>query len=131
MNIIVVDDLEPVALTYKAILVRAGHDVQAFTRPAEAIQHLKTNGSKYDMVITDIYMNETNGLDVIETAKAVNPAMKTLCITGGGGYDQDTSLMQKARYAADYMAFKPIHSTQLVNMVTNLLREVPQRVSAA
>lgn len=131
MNILVVDDLEPVALTYKAILLRAGYEVEAFTKPAEAIEHIQNYGHLYDLVVTDIYMNDFNGLHIIHAAKQANPNIKTLTITGGGGFDQDTSLMQTARVESDYMAFKPIHSGQLTGMVENLLRERKKQINAA
>ena len=131
MNILVIDDLEPVALTYKSILLSAGYEVEAFTRPAEAIEHLQTHGHLYDLVVTDIYMNDFNGLHIIQAAKEANPNIKTLTITGGGGFDQDTNLMTTARAQSDYLAFKPIHSGQLTGMVANLLRDSKQRVSVA
>ena len=123
MNIIVVDDLAPIALTYKAILARAGYEVEAFTHSDEAIAYMQANPTSFDLVITDIYMPETNGVDLIHAARQINPNAKTLCITGGGGFDQDTSLMQQARQIADMLSFKPIHSAQLTNTVNTLMRE--------
>ncbi len=123
MTIMIVDDLSPIALTYKSILMRAGYEAEVFTRSIEAITELQNNPSNYSLVISDIYMNEVNGVAVIATAKQMNPTIKTVCITGGGGFDQDTSLITEAREIADQLVFKPIHSGQLVNIVRTVLGE--------
>ncbi|MAS87114.1 MAG: hypothetical protein CMH30_03930 [Micavibrio sp.] len=122
MNIIIVDDLSPITLTYKAILLREGYEVEAFTKPLEALSYMQQNPDQFDLVLADLYMEEMNGIDIMLAAQNINPNVKTLCITGGGAYDQDTSLMQTARSVADTLAFKPIHSGQLVGMVSNLLK---------
>jgi|TARA_B100001971_G_C18016472_1_gene445090 DNA-binding NtrC family response regulator len=130
MNIVVVDDLAPITLTYKAVLTRAGYDVEAFTRPEEALEYLQSGNAAVDLLITDIYMPEVNGLDLITAAKSVNGATKTLCITGGGGFDQDTSLMQTAREISDQVIYKPIHSVQLVDTVRKLIGTGQQGIAA-
>jgi DNA-binding NtrC family response regulator len=124
MNIIIVDDLSPITLTYKAILLREGYEVEGFTKPLEALSYMQQNPDQFDLVITDLYMDEMNGIDIMLAAKDINPNAKTLCITGGGAYDQDTSLMQTARVVADTLAFKPIHSGQLTGMVSALLKTI-------
>ena len=49
----------------------------------DAVEWLSSLDSEsVDLLITDIYMPEVNGLDLITAAKSVNGATKTLCITG-------------------------------------------------
>ena len=128
MKVLIIDDLAPVALTYKAILVNQGYDVDCYTNPKDALRAIQAKASDYNLMITDIYMDNVNGVELINAMAQANTNARILTITGGGSFDQSTVLMDTARAQSDYMAFKPIHSGQLINMVENLLRQ-PKRTA--
>ena len=80
LEILVVDDEPVVGERLSATLRKDGHDVEAYTDPAEALRTLETK--KFDIVICDIRMGEIDGLQVLERVLAVSPSTKTIMITG-------------------------------------------------
>lgn len=82
-------------------LKKAGYEVAMAASGAEAVEKLKALA--YDLLITDLLMEEITGIDVMRVAKELHPAIKTVvnrfwsrrltcsgCFAGGrhGLYDQ-------------------------------------------
>lgn len=77
-----------------------------------------------DVIITDICMPTVNGLELIETAKSINPDLKVLIISG---YD-DFEYAQKAlRLGVEDYILKPVQAGQLIDILTRVKKELDQR----
>ena len=81
-NILVVEDNAQVAKLFRDILTRAGHHAVVAANGNEAI--LAFGQQAFDLIITDIFMPEKDGLELIREVMAQNPGLKVIAISGGG-----------------------------------------------
>ena len=69
-------------LTFSAGLEAEGYEVDAVTSTHEALTRLANE--TYPIVITDIYIDERSGLDVLRAAQDNHPGCAVIVITGQG-----------------------------------------------
>jgi DNA-binding NtrC family response regulator len=79
-GILIVDDEPVVGERLSASLSKDGHDIEAYTDPAEALRAVEL--ANFDIVICDIRMGEIDGLQVMERVLARSPRTKFIMITG-------------------------------------------------
>ena len=65
LNILVVDDDEPVAASIKYVLRQAGHAVDVFHDGLAAIARLNEHPAHYDVLIADHTMPRMSGLELL------------------------------------------------------------------
>ncbi len=82
MKILIVDDDPGVNEVLELMLTQMGHEVTAVTQGQEAIARLGQD--TYDMVITDVFMPEVSGWEVVEAVKQKSPETPVVLITGWG-----------------------------------------------
>ncbi len=78
--IMVVDDEPLVCKSLKRLLGKAGYDVEAFTDSRIAVEEL--NNKHFDIIITDLMMDNIDGLKLLEIVKEKYPDIKVVIITG-------------------------------------------------
>ncbi|MEW6129296.1 MAG: PAS domain S-box protein [Acidobacteriota bacterium] len=79
-HILVIDDEEIVRRALYSIFENMGHEVAQAAGRDEALQLLA--GSKFDFVITDLAMPDTDGIAIAKEIKALNPETKVLLMSG-------------------------------------------------
>ncbi len=99
-RILVVDDDPALAMTIVMALESEGYEVRE-TASAEGAIELLNEGS-FPIVISDIYMGEKTGLDVLHRAKALNPDGAVILMTGRGTVE--TAVEATKGGAFDYLA---------------------------
>lgn len=110
---LVVDDCDEMRFILREFLAQLGYDAVEATNGAEAIQLLRHG--QFSLVITDLIMPDADGIDVISEARAIQPAVHIVGITGGGDYlclDYCRRLMQQL--GAQSVLAKPITFDQLL-----------------
>ena len=80
LDILILDDEPIVGKRLKPTLMRDGHRVEIFVDPKEAVSRLEQKN--FDIVVTDIRMEELDGIQVLETVTAKSPETKVIMITG-------------------------------------------------
>jgi DNA-binding NtrC family response regulator len=80
LKILILDDETIVGERLGASLEKDGHQLQAFTSPHEAIKSLNEN--LFDIVITDIRMDDVDGIKILELVREKSPRTKVIMITG-------------------------------------------------
>jgi DNA-binding NtrC family response regulator len=80
LDILILDDEPIVGKRLKPTLVRDGHRVEIFVDPKEAVSRLEQKN--FDIVVTDIRMDDMDGIQVLETVTARSPETKVIMITG-------------------------------------------------
>jgi DNA-binding NtrC family response regulator len=79
-KILIVDDEEIVLETMGDDLVEAGFDVKKAKNGAEGISQFKQE--TFDLVISDLRMDEMDGLGVLKEVKRLSPTTPVIIITG-------------------------------------------------
>ena len=75
----------------------------------------------FDLVITDILMPETDGMEVIQTVRRLQPQTRILAMSGGGRNSSDLYLAMAARIGAHKVLAKPFAPEALLRMVRELV----------
>jgi DNA-binding NtrC family response regulator len=113
LEILVLDDEPIVGKRLGPALTKLGCQVEVFDEPRAALARL--GEKRFDVVVTDIRMDDIDGMQVLEKAVAKSPATKVIMITG-------YAMMSLAREAMDKGAFdfiaKPFEPQDLRRVVT-------------
>ncbi len=111
-KILFVEDDPSVILTFQTGLEAEGYPVEAVNSTSDALTRLANDN--YPIVITDIYLDERTGLDVLRASQDYNPGSAVIMITGQG--TMETVMEATERGAFDYIA-KPFDLTRLLTAV--------------
>ena len=111
-RLLVVEDDNSVRATIVDFLELEGYSVDAVASTREAIQRL--NDGSYPIVISDIYLDERTGLDVLDAAKQSNPACAVILMTARG--TMETVMAATRGGAFDYVA-KPFELDRMLDTV--------------
>ena len=82
MTVLVVEDDSNVLAFIDRMLTQSGHTVLAAEDPDQARFVLAEHGGKADLLLVDIVLPGSNGLDFARAARTENPSMKIIFMTG-------------------------------------------------
>lgn len=116
MRILVVDDEVNVRSMIGATLEHQGHQVHLAGSGREALE-LVSQGN-FDLVLTDIVMEDGNGLALLERVRAQHPQMPVIMVTAI--HDISVAIDAMRRGAFDYL-LKPFEREHLVASVLRAL----------
>ena len=120
-KLLLVEDDPALQFTIQTALEENGYAVDAVSTTGEAIERL--SDSAYPIVITDIYIDERTGLDVLDAAKRKDPRCSVILMTGRGTVE---TVMAATRGGAfDYIA-KPFDLDVIIGR-RSARRGLPQR----
>ena len=118
-RILVIDDDDNVRLSVKLALEDADYEVDEAADGAEGMRRLRSQ--PVDLVITDIFMPEKEGLETIDELKRDFPQIKIIAISGGGSMDPQEYLQIARKLGADRSLLKPFDIDLLVKTADELL----------
>jgi CheY-like chemotaxis protein len=78
-RIVIVDDLQTLALLLKELLEAKGYTVVVHDNPILALREILINGAS--LVISDYNMPFMNGIELLQKVKKANPHIKQILIT--------------------------------------------------
>src|ERR1700691_4128371 len=111
-KLLIVEDDQSVRTTMVMCLELEGYTVEAVGSTREAISRL--DEQNYPIVISDIYLDERTGIDVLRTAREQNPDCAVILMTGRGSME---TVMQATQGGAfEYLA-KPFEMMQMIDTV--------------
>ncbi|HLJ49765.1 MAG TPA: sigma-54 dependent transcriptional regulator [Bryobacteraceae bacterium] len=111
-RLLLVEDDSSVRTTVSTFLELEGYAVDAVSSTREALARLQADA--YPIVISDIYLDERTGLDVLETARRQNPGCAVILMTGRGS--METVMAATRGGAFDYIA-KPFELQLMLDTV--------------
>ena len=117
-SILLVDDNELILKALKHFLDRADFNVVAVPNGKEAIEML--DKQKFNVVVTDLMMPFSNGLDVIKKVKEDVAHVGTGIIVVSSIGNEGT-LVEAFRLGADDYMTKPVIATDLLSRIKKLL----------
>jgi signal transduction histidine kinase len=107
-RLLVVDDEESIVLTISEVLRRDGFDVDVAMSGAEAVW--KLGREEFDLILTDLHMEEGDGLSVLEEARRHAPLTITIVLTGYANVETAISALRHGAY--DYL-LKPCNIEEM------------------
>jgi DNA-binding NtrC family response regulator len=111
-KLLIVEDDPSVRNTMVTCLELEGYAVDAVGSTREALDCLR-QGS-YPIVISDIYLDERTGIDVLRTARQQNPSCAVILMTGRGS--METVMQATEGGAFEYLA-KPFEMAQMIETI--------------
>ena len=105
MHILVVEDDDSVRAMIAEVLAFEGYQVDTVSSTSAASQKLEQR--TYPIVISDIYLDEKTGLDVLKNVKDKSPSSAVILMSGRGS--METVMAATRGGAFDYLA-KPFES---------------------
>lgn len=112
-SIMIVDDEIDITTFMKLSLQKCGFNVDSFTDPFLALEHLQIDSKDYMIVISDIRMPGLNGFEFVRKIREVKPKIKVLLMTA---FDINTNVFSEELLATKVNGFiqKPI-SEKILN----------------
>ncbi len=116
-KILVVDDDMAMREMMALALSKEGYDLSTANTSAAAKEALSVGA--YDLVVTDIYLGDGTGLDLLELSHRVQPGARVILVTAHGTVETAASAQRLGVF--DYLA-KPFEIKVLVERVRAALR---------
>ncbi|MEW5984716.1 MAG: response regulator [Acidobacteriota bacterium] len=79
LRVLVIDDEAIVGKRLLLALTDSGYDVEVFVDPKQALGRLAERS--FDIVVTDVRMQDVDGIQILEAVAAQSPATKVIMIT--------------------------------------------------
>lgn len=111
-KVLVVEDDSSVRETVATLLEVEGYEVDSVATTSEALQLLAQRS--YPIIISDIYLDERSGLDILRAARRRDPNCAVILMTGRA--TMETVMEATEGGAFDYLA-KPFDLDQLLSVV--------------
>jgi CheY-like chemotaxis protein len=119
VRILVVDDNEQLRRLTRLTLGLEGFEVVEASNGREAIQ--KFEAEPVDVVVTDLFMPEEDGLELIGRLRQFIPRVPIIAISGGGSLRNNASLQAAGMLGADDVLEKPFDPDDLAAMIRRVL----------
>ena len=111
----IADDEFLIRWSLSQALSQEGYEVVSVEDGRKAIETAKTQ--KFDFIITDLIMPESDGWEVLKTAIQIQPAPRVIIITARGS--EDTGRIAKEKGAWAY-----VEKPYIIDKIKEILREV-------
>ncbi|MEX1182804.1 MAG: response regulator [Gemmatimonadota bacterium] len=120
-SILIIDDDASVRRLLRKALEGAGHTVAEANNGGTGMQRFREKRS--DLVITDLYMPEQDGIETIQQLRAEAPGCRILAVSGeAAARGTPGALRDAGLLGADAMLAKPFDIPQLLAAVEDLLK---------
>ncbi|HPJ70694.1 MAG TPA: response regulator, partial [Candidatus Mcinerneyibacteriales bacterium] len=117
-NILVLDDEQGMREMLQMMLEEEGYNVTTVPGIAEATAAVKQN--VYDLIISDLRLEDGNGIDFLSTVKEISPFSSVIIITA---YATLESALKAIRIGAYDYILKPFKIDMLRNTVRNAFQK--------
>ncbi len=105
LDVMILDDEPIVGKRLGPALSKIGCEVETFVDPVEALKAFEEK--RFDIVVTDIRMEEMDGMQVLERVLDQAPETKVIMITGYAMMDLAREAMAKGAFDFIAKPFKP------------------------
>lgn len=118
LQVMIIDDEPIVGKRLKPALEKSGYSVEVFEDGASALERI--NQKTFDIVVTDVRMDDVDGIEVLSRVTRKSPNTKVIIITGYATIELAREALAKGAFDFIAKPFKP-----------NDLREVIVRAAEA
>ena len=96
VRVLVVDNDPPLATAMVESLESVGYDISMATSGPEGLKMIQQN--QYDIVITDLMMNDVDGMGILENTVQLLPNAEVIMVTGHATVPRAVEAMQLGAY---------------------------------
>ena len=118
-DVLVVDDEPDVRLSLQLALELAGYSVRIAANGVEALEQQRDRAA--DILITDIFMPEADGIETIASFRKEFPATRIVVVSGAGKRPRSDYLHAAQVVGADLALKKPLDIDHLLEHLRGLL----------
>jgi len=104
-NILIVEDVEALRQNLKFLLLRCGHTVRDISDGRQVLRLMAQEIP--DLLITDLFMPEKDGIEIIQEVHRLYPKVKLMAMSGGISGDHGVFLDMAERLGVDATLSKP------------------------
>jgi DNA-binding NtrC family response regulator len=115
-SILIVDDEAEIRESLEQLLRLEGYKAESASTAEEGLK--KVEGGVFDLVLLDISLPDSNGLDLLKSVKAGSPQTAVIMITA---YDSSQKAFQASRNGAESYITKPWDNDRLLLEIRNLI----------
>ncbi len=117
-RILYIDDDQALLYLFKRLLERRGYEVTCFADAAEAIEAVRLDPERFNLVITDYNMPKMSGIDVARQIRALRADM---AIAVASGYINEELRTEAVTAGITELIFKPDAVVEFCDVVQRLL----------
>jgi DNA-binding response OmpR family regulator len=118
-HILVIDDDESMRISMTRILERSGYEVSTALDGREGIRIFEN--VHIDLILTDIYMPDMDGLGVLLKLKTVDSNVKIIAMSGGSKRLGQEFLNFTKDFGAHFAIKKPFSNDEILLAIKSLL----------
>ncbi len=117
-SVIIVDDEQMIHLSLRKIIASSNLDFEVIGEAEDGLEALElVQRTSPDVVITDIYMPELDGLDFIEQARETHPNLIFVILSG---YNDFNFAQKSIRFGVSEFLLKPIEPHKLLETLQTI-----------
>ncbi len=125
LSIVVVDDEPIVRKRLKPALEKSGYEVEVYDDGAGLLKRLEEK--TFDIVVTDVRMEEVDGIQVLEEVLARSDRTKVIIITGYATVEVAREALAKGAFDFIAKPFKPNDLRMIIERAAEALRADKER----
>ena len=121
LKVMVVDDEPIVGKRLKPALEKSGYEVEVYETGAEALKRIEE--TIFDIIVTDVRMDEIDGLDILAGVTAKSSHTKVIIITGYATIELAREALAKGAFDFIAKPFKPNDLREIIQKAATALKE--------
>lgn len=124
-NILIIDDDKDICTLVTNFLTKKGFEVSAAYNGEDAITQMKKK--EFDLILCDYRLPDTNGVEMIQRIKVIQPGTAIIIITGYS--DVKTAIETFKHGASDYVV-KPLYPDEILMTINDALNKKEEKVKS-
>ncbi|UCE67248.1 MAG: response regulator [Candidatus Zixiibacteriota bacterium] len=121
LKVMVIDDEPIVGKRLKPALEKSGYEVEVYETGAGALKRIEEKD--FDIVVTDVRMDEIDGMDILARVTAKAPRTKVIIITGYATIELAREALVKGAFDFIAKPFKPDDLREIIQKAAFALKE--------
>jgi DNA-binding NtrC family response regulator len=124
LSVMLIDDEPIVGKRLKPALEKSGYDVEIYETGAAALKRI--DEKDFDIVVTDVRMDEVDGMDILARVTEKAPRTKVIIITGYATIELAREALAKGAFDFIAKPFKPDDLRETIRKAIQALRAEPE-----
>lgn len=125
LSVMLIDDEPIVGKRLKPALEKSGYEVEIYETGAAALKRIEEKS--FDIVVTDVRMDEVDGMDILASVTEKAPRTKVIIITGYATIELAREALAKGAFDFIAKPFKPDDLRETIQKAVSALRQEPKQ----